>query len=237
MIDRTDFYEDVKPWLKKLEDDPDRPTPTIKTTTITGEAIEIEGEISPLDDGEIPSQYQTKVDQGDAEAARSVRPMAGLDILAFYKSFRFIDRHPLPGNWGVFILDAGLEGLAQDLVVLKPNLPLEELRIFSKRVLLAHELYHFWTDAWALGQEIMPLLTKYKRYDRPRETCSKTAGFFGHFQVGSSPTSTLNHFPEGSRAPRDVSLRQSCIWAALRFGCCMGSRRTMTSDLPDFTQP
>lgn len=165
MIDRTDFYEDVKPWLKKLEDDPDRPTPTIKTTTITGEAIEIEGEISPLDDGEIPSQYQTKVDQGDAEAARSVRPMAGLDILAFYKSFRFIDRHPLPGNWGVFILDAGLEGLAQDLVVLKPNLPLEELRIFSKRVLLAHELYHFWTDAWALGQEIMPLLTKYKRYE------------------------------------------------------------------------
>lgn len=84
-----------------------------------------------------------------------------------------------------------------------------------------------------LESDLIELLSIY----RPRETCSKTAGFFGHFQVGSSPTSTLNHFPEGSRAPMDVSLRQSCIWAARRFGCCMGSRRTMTSVFPDFTQP
>lgn len=65
----------------------------------------------------------------------------------------------------------------------------------------------------------------------------KWPDFLDTFQDGLSPTSTTSHFPDGSRAPRDVNLRQSCSWAALRLGCCIGSRRTITSVLLDFTQP
>ncbi len=66
---------------------------------------------------------------------------------------------------------------------------------------------------------------------------SKQPNFLDTFQSGFSPTSTTNHFPVGSRAPRDVNLRQSCSWAARRLGCCNGSRRTMTSFVLDFIQP
>jgi hypothetical protein len=47
-------------------------------------------------------------------------------------------------------------------------------------------------------------------------------------QSGASPTSMRSHFPPGIRAPRPVSLRHSCSWAARRAGCCSGSRRTTT---------
>jgi len=60
---------------------------------------------------------------------------------------------------GIFLLDAGIEGLAQDIIELSPNLPLHEAREFATKILLSHERYHFWIDTWALGQEINPFLS------------------------------------------------------------------------------
>jgi hypothetical protein len=37
-----------------------------------------------------------------------------------------------------------------------------------------------------------------------------------------------SHFPPEILAPRPVSLRHSCCWAARRAGCWMGSKRTTT---------
>lgn len=91
--------------------------------------------------------------------------MVGLDVLAFYKSFRYIAHPPFPGTWGVFLIDAGIEGLTRNLRDLAPAVPYSELRQLALETLLTHERYHFWIDAWALGQEITPLIgSKYKRY-------------------------------------------------------------------------
>ena len=75
--------------------------------------------------------------------------------------------------------------------------------------------------------------------DRPSKQVRKEALFFGQFIVyrGHSPTSIINHFPVGVRAPRPVNLLHSCSWAKRRFGCCNGSKRTMTSLEPLFIQP
>lgn len=49
---------------------------------------------------------------GEIEAGRRAVQEVGLDILAFYKSFRFIDRPPLRGKWGIFIIDQGIATVA-----------------------------------------------------------------------------------------------------------------------------
>ena len=60
---------------------------------------------------------------------------------------------------------------------------------------------------------------------------------FSDIFIGSSPTSTTSHLPIGVRAPRFVSLRQSCSWAIRRLVCCRGSSLTVTSVLVDLIQP
>lgn len=163
-----DFSHYAAPWLNQLLDDPDKqgrrvPDPTtfpVAESAITGDIGHIDGADTSADDISSP------VDESDVRAAQSARQMAGLDVLAFYKSFRFIDRPPYPGHWGIFLLDAGIEGLARDLTNYLPKLPQQEARRFAREILLAHERYHFWIDAWALSQEITPILgTKFKRYE------------------------------------------------------------------------
>lgn len=164
----SDFNKYAVPWLDQLQDDPDQPKPSKPdSTTFPGAGSDLTGVLRRFDDGDTPeSEFPfTSVDEADADAARSARSMAGLDVLAFYKSYRFIERAPFPGQWGIFLLDAGIEGLARDLMEYQPTLPLPEAWHFAREILLAHERYHFWIDAWALGQEIMPLGAKLKRYE------------------------------------------------------------------------
>ena len=165
----TDFSHYATPWVNKLQDDPSQPTsPTRITTTFPGQETDITGELWRMDDEHMAATLFPGMPVGDeaANAARDGYPFAGLDVLAFYKSFRFIDRPPFPGHWGIFLLDAGLEGLARGLMQHRPALPHQEAWGFARDILLAHERYHFWIDSWALGQEITPISTpKYKRYE------------------------------------------------------------------------
>ena len=87
-----------------------------------------------------------------------------------------------------------------------------------------------------IGKENAKKLAKVLNADLVKQV-SKSPIFLDTFYNGLSPTSTTSHLPDGSRAPREDNLRQSCSWAARRFGCCIGSSRTITSVLLDFTQP
>jgi hypothetical protein len=164
------FDEYANPWLDKLQNDPTQPEPPNLQNPTTfpisisdwndNQLTEIEGDL----EGNIESDSNVAVE--DINAARSARQMAGLDILAFYKSFRFVNLPPFRGKWGIFLLDAGIEGLTYDLMSLLPNEPRAEVRKFSRDILLEHERYHFWIDAWALGQELTPLLPPlFKKYE------------------------------------------------------------------------
>ena len=167
----SDYFNDyAKPWLDKLENDPNQPEMPNRQNSTTfpvditdwndNQLAEIEGNLdSHLEPG-------SNVSDEDVDAARSARQMAGLDILAFYKSFRFVDLPPFRGKWGIFLLDAGIEGLTYDLLSLLPNEPRAEVRKFSRDILIAHERYHFWIDTWALGQELTPLMPPlFKKYE------------------------------------------------------------------------
>lgn len=153
----NDFRSYAKPWLDKLVEDPEKSDTLSQLNASTFPVGEIDWDDNQAKPIENDKPLDADVKDEDIAAARSARGATGLDVLAFYKSFRFIDRPPFYGRWGIFLLDAGIEGLALDLIELAPSLSMPEARQFSTEILLAHERYHFWIDAWAFGQEITPL--------------------------------------------------------------------------------
>ena len=167
----TDFADYAQPLVDQLADDPDRPPPDEPPphSTFPGGA-DLDGDLQPLqpdeEDSLGPVGNNNPVSDEDRGTAQEAYPMAGIDVLAFYKSFRFRQFAPFPGKWGVFLIDAGVAGLTADLHALEPKLPIPEVRQLAMDLLLAHERYHFWVDAWALGQEIIPQARhKYKQYE------------------------------------------------------------------------
>jgi hypothetical protein len=171
LMPMTDFADYAQPLIDQLVDDPDRPPPQEPPahSTFPGGA-DLDGDLQPLhpdeEDSLGPFGSNSPVSDEDSEAARGAYQMAGIDVLAFYKSFRFRQFGPFPGKWGIFLIDAGVVGLTADLHDLEPNLPILEVRQLAMDLLLAHERYHFWIDAWALGQEIIPQTRhQCKRYE------------------------------------------------------------------------
>lgn len=164
----TDFADIADPWLGQLQDDPSRPLPQdLDSTTfplggdeLDGQVIDIdrESDVPAIDGGNSPSDE-------DIDAGRRVYREVGLDVLAFYKSFRFRDRPPFRGKWGIFLIDAGIGAVAAEYAAMNPSLPMAEVRELAVATLLAHERYHFWIDAWALGQEVLPMEPRIKRYE------------------------------------------------------------------------
>jgi hypothetical protein len=167
----ADFADYAQPLIDQLADDPDwqPPEEPPSHSTFPGGA-DFDGDLQPLhpdeEDSLAPVGGNTPVSDENRDAARGAYPIVGIDVLAFYKSFRFRQLAPFRGKWGIFLIDAGVAGLTADLHDLEPNLPIPEVRKLAMDLLLAHERYHFWIDAWALGQEIIPPPhRKYKRYE------------------------------------------------------------------------
>lgn len=165
----NDFASYAKPLLDKLDDDPSKELEAaapFASTTFPGGATDVEGEATPLTGNE-PTDLDPNGNgesNEDIDAGRRAYPMVGPDVWAFYKSFRFVDLPPFSGQWGIFLLDAGIASLSAELQDQAPGLPWDELERLAKETLLAHERYHFWIDAWALGQEITPIEMACKRY-------------------------------------------------------------------------
>lgn len=106
----ADFFDVAAPVLDRLTDDPDRGAPRIlNPTTMPLEPEEIRGEILRVreEPDRIFGLGLDDVDPENVEAGRRVLREAGIDVLAFYKSFRFRDLPPYRGRWGIFLIDAG----------------------------------------------------------------------------------------------------------------------------------
>lgn len=162
-----DFAQIADPWLEQLQDDPSRPLPqNVEPTTFPLGGSEIDGQVIDID----PNSDAATIGGGrppsdeDVDAGRRAYGEVGVDVLAFYKSFRFRDRPPFRGKWGIFLLDVGIAALTAEFAEMNPALPVAEAKDLAFATLLAHERYHFWIDAWALGQEILPF-TRIKRYE------------------------------------------------------------------------
>ena len=163
-----DFSKIADPWLGQLQDDPSRPLPPfLESTTFPFGATDLDGQIVDVDrESDAPSIGAGRLTTGeDIDAGRRAYRELGVDVLAFYKSFRFRDCPPFRGHWGIFLIDVGIDAVAAEYAAMAPGLPFAELRELAVATLLAHERYHFWIDAWALGQESLPLTSpRIKRY-------------------------------------------------------------------------
>lgn len=164
-----DFFDVAAPVLERLIDNPDRGAPQIlNPTTMPIEPEEIGGELKRIPvEGDGPSAVDLdQVSPENVDAGRRVFREAGIDVLAFYKSFRFRDLPPYRGRWGIFLVDAGIAAVAAHFKDIKPTLPLAELQKLAMKTLILHERYHFWIDAWALAREADPFVgDRFKKYE------------------------------------------------------------------------
>ena len=161
----TDFSDIALPLVKTLKDDPERGSPAVTSTTNSplyhnDDAIEVERITDQLPSTEDLDPYPENI-----KAARKIFPIAGLDMLAFYKSFRFVDMPPFRGCWGIFLIDSGIKAVTAELLEHTPALKPTDAQRVAVELLYHHEHYHFWVDAWALAQEYIPLRPRYKLYE------------------------------------------------------------------------
>lgn len=82
-------------------------------------------------------------------------PFQGVDVFAFYKSFRFKYQEPFPGSWGIFLIRQGVAAMGKLLQTELPTAPLPLLRQFGRDFLIQHEAYHFFVDIRALAMEFV----------------------------------------------------------------------------------
>ena len=164
----TDFAEVVGPLLSQLKDHPDRGPPKVAlATTFPAGGEEFVGDLTPLEagGGSVIADAVGEPSDSDVQSAQRVYPEVGIDALAFYKSFRFIDMPPFRGKWGIFLIDAGIAAVAREFIGQHRELPRVEALDLAITTLLEHERYHFWVDAWALAQEVLPIEFRLKRYE------------------------------------------------------------------------
>lgn len=123
------------------------------------EAIEL-GEVVPIDEYEqavnarevLEEQRLTPaLDQENRRIIEGGVREAGLDVLAFYKSRRDIDKPPYRGKWGVFYLQVGIDFIAQDIASSYPGYGNQ--RKLALEFLRQHEWHHYETDVFALMLE------------------------------------------------------------------------------------
>lgn len=110
----------------------------------SGEAIPL-----PRDDEFDPeSQSVNEEEMGAAEGAIRV---AGIEILAFYKSYRRINKPPFCGEWGIFYINRGIQHITQMLAIEFPGA--KNLREVALNYLWSHEIFHAKFDVGVLGFE------------------------------------------------------------------------------------
>lgn len=68
----------------------------------------------------------------------------GMDVLAFYKSRRFLNRAPFPGKWGIFYLRPALIYLSNQIAVAYPGI--RQSGELALNLLRQHEHFHFRAD-------------------------------------------------------------------------------------------
>ena len=72
----------------------------------------------------------------------------GFDVLAFYKSRRFVDQRPYVGRWGIFYLRHGLMYLSEEIKKTYPGY--NDPRILAYEFLREHERFHYRADLQTL---------------------------------------------------------------------------------------
>lgn len=89
----------------------------------------------------------------------------GIESMAFYKSYHFLNQQPYPGKWGIFIYSFGINSIAKEIEHFY-------LGRFSKidcgkkalQFLHRHERFHWFIDAWTMAHEAIQDVPLYENY-------------------------------------------------------------------------
>jgi hypothetical protein len=84
----------------------------------------------------------------EKEAAEAGIRCRGFDILAFYKSRRYVDQRPYKGKWGIFYLHQGIQFVAERLAKDHPGYG--NPWALAYEFLRAHEWFHYRADLQTL---------------------------------------------------------------------------------------
>jgi hypothetical protein len=159
----NDFYNHAKSLLPLLNENPDAFTPDSNTTKHKNPLNEIDGKIhrdQSID--EIIEKCEDNIEGAD-QASRAY-PMEGIEILAFYKSFRFKNHSPFNGLWGIFLLDVGVDALHKNFIEIDETINSCEAKRIAVQLLVEHERYHYWIDTWTFAIEASSI-SKYKLFE------------------------------------------------------------------------
>ena len=108
------------------------------------------GKIGDLDDyGDVFFNGEKLSDKDGRLLDGSIREI-GIEVLAFYKSKRFLQNSPFPGHWGIFYIRQGIEHIYE---LLRREHPKYAKLILAYQFLRRHEMFHFKFDVYALSLE------------------------------------------------------------------------------------
>lgn len=109
------------------------------------------GDAIPLPKDEEFDPESLSANEEEMGAAEGGVRAAGIEILAFYKSYRHINHPPFRGKWGIFYVNSGVQYLSQLLAIEFPGA--QNLREIALNFLWSHEIFHAKFDVGVLGFE------------------------------------------------------------------------------------
>ena len=103
----------------------------------------------PKDDDYDPEPYDS--DEESLGATEGGIRSGGIEILAFYKSYRNINKPPFQGEWGIFFVNRGVQYIERILDIEFPES--KNSREIALDFLWNHEIFHAKFDVGVLGFE------------------------------------------------------------------------------------
>jgi len=110
-----------------------------------------------------PEDIDSIGDNEDFESILGGVCEGGIEAIAFYKSFRFVNSYPAKGRWGIFFIKPVAVNLIREASY-DTGLSISAAFEAVTRLVYVHELYHYKVDATCLQREAISLKPTYIPY-------------------------------------------------------------------------
>lgn len=110
-----------------------------------------------------PEDINSIEDDEDFESVLGGVCEGGIETIAFYKSFRFVNSYPAKGRWGIFFIKPVAINLIRE-ASFDTNQTISAAFEAVARLIYVHELYHYKVDASCLQREAVSLKPTYVPY-------------------------------------------------------------------------
>ncbi len=105
---------------------------------------------------DMPRSFDSSpLSENEIAATGSIVRSFGIDVLAFYKSYRNLNSYPFQGRWGIFYNEGGINYLAHLIQCLHPHLDTKLSAKMAIDFLHAHEIVHGYVDIEVLSKEFV----------------------------------------------------------------------------------